>query len=96
MRDKLPDILRNKRARQIFFNENEHEPFKEALAVADISGDTDATFKRLQRFRNDLANSQTSTEIVKLLRSDSSRGQTVYELNQIGKFVSQLLNRASK
>ena len=56
MRDKLPDILRNQRARKIFLDENEPEPFKEALAVADISGDTDATFKRLQRFRNELAN----------------------------------------
>ena len=57
MRDKLPDILRNQRARKILLDENEPEPFKEALAVADISGDTDAAFKRLQRFRNDLATS---------------------------------------
>jgi hypothetical protein len=96
MRDKLPDILRNQRARKILLDENEPEPFKEALAVADISGDTDAAFKRLQRFRNDLATSQTKGQIAKLLRSDSSRQRTEYELNQIVKFATQLLNRAAK
>ena len=96
MRDKLPDIMRNKRARQVFFDESEPEPFKEALAVADISGDTDAALKRLQRFRSDLATSQTKTQITKLLRSDSSRGRTEYELNQIVKFASQLLRRVKK
>ena len=96
MRDKLPDILRNQRARRIFLDEDETEPFQEALAVADISGDTDAAFKRLQRFRNDLATSQTRGQIAKLLRSDSSRSRTEYELNQIVKFANQLLNRAAK
>ena len=96
MRDKLPDILRNKRARKIFFDKGESEPFREALAVADISGDTDATFKRLQRFRTDLATSQTKTQITKLLRSDSSRGRTEYELSQIMKFASQLMKRGEK
>ena len=96
MRDKLPDILRNQRARRILLDEDEDEPFKEALAVADISGDTDAAFKRLQRFRNDLATSQTRGQIAKLLRSDSSRTRTEYELNQIVKFANQLLNRAAK
>ena len=96
MRDKLPDIMRNKRARRIFFNESETEPFEEALAVADISGDTDAAFKRLQRFRNDLATSQTKGQITKLLQSDSSRGRTEYELNQIVKSSTQLLSRVKK
>ena len=96
MRDKLPDILRNKRARKIFFDKSESEPFREALAVADISGDTDATFKRLQRFRTDFATSQTKTQITKLLRSDSSRGRTEYELSQIMKFASQLMKRGAK
>ena len=96
MRDKLPDILRNRRARRIFFDEDEPEPFQEALAVADISGDTDAALKRLRRFRTDLATNQTKTQIRKLLRSDSSRGQTEYELNQIVKSASQLLNRLKK
>ena len=96
MRDKLPDILRNQSARKIFLDEDEPESFKEALAVADISGDTDAAFKRLQRFRNDLATSQTKNQIAKLLRSDSSRSRTEYELNQIVKFANQLLMRAAK
>ena len=96
MRDKLPAILSNQRARKILLDEDETEPFKEALAVADISGDTDAAFKRLQRFRNDLATSQTRGQIAKLMRSDSSRSRTEYELNQIVKFANQLLNRAAK
>ena len=96
MRDKLPDIMRNKRARKILFDESETEPFEEALAVADISGNTDAAFKRLQRFRNDLATSQTRGQITKLLQSDSSRGRTEYELNQIVKFSNQLLSRVKK
>ena len=96
MRDKLPAILSNQRARKILLDEDETEPFKEALAVADISGDTDAAFKRLQRFRNDLATSQTRGQIAKLMRSDSSRSRTEYELNQIVKFANQLLNRGAK
>lgn len=96
MRDKLPDILRNKKARRIFFDEDEDDPFREALAVADISGDTDATFKRLRRFRNDLATNQTKAQIGRLLRSDSSRSRTEYELNQISKSITQLLSRAKK
>ena len=96
MRDKLPDIMRNKTAKRAFFDEGDPEPFKEALAVADISGDTDAAFKRLQRFRNDLATSHTKGQITRLLRSDSSKGRTEYELSQIVKFANQLLNRAMK
>ena len=96
MRDKLPDILRNKKARRIFFDEDEDDPFREALAVADISGDTDATFKRLRRFRSDLATSQTKAQIGRLLRSDSSRSRTEYELNQIAKSINQLLSRAKR
>ena len=96
MRDKLPAILSNQRARKILLDEDETEPFKEALAVADISGDTDAAFKRLRRFRNDLATSQTRVQIAKLMRSDSSRSRTEYELNQVVKFANQLLNRAAK
>ena len=96
MRDKLPDILSSKRARRIFFDEDEIDPFGEALAVADISGDTDKTFKRVQRFRNDLATNQTRTQIHKLLRSDSSRGKIEYELTHIVKSVNQLLDRAKK
>ena len=93
MRDKLPDILRNKRARRIFLDEEETDPFGEALAVANISGDTDATFKRLRRFRTDLATTQTKTQIGKLLRSDSSKSRTEYELKQISKSISQMLSR---
>ena len=96
MRDKLPDILRNKKSRRIFFDEDEDDPFGEALAVADISGDTDATFKRLRRFRKDLATNQTKAQIGRLLRSDSSRSRTEYELNQIVKFANQLLSRAKR
>ena len=96
MRDKLPDVLRNQRARKIFLDGNDPEPFQEALAVADISGDTDAIFKRIQRFRNDLADSQKRRQIIKLLQSDSSRGRTKYELDQIVKSATQLLNRVTK
>ena len=96
MRDKLPDILRNQRARKILLDEDEPEPFKEALAVADISGDTDAVYKRLQRFRNDLGTDHTKKQVTKLLRTDSSRSRTEYELQQIVKFANQLLKRATK
>jgi len=96
MRDKLPDILRNQRARKVFFDEDEPEPFTEALAVADLSGDTDAVFKRLQRFRNDLGTDQTKAQVIKLLRSDSSRGNTKYELEHIVTFANTLLKRANK
>ena len=96
MRDKLPDILRNQRARKIFLDEDDRDPFNEARAVADISGDTDAVFKRLQRYRNDLANNQTKTQVTKLLRSESSRGNTEFELKQIVKLANQLLNRVKK
>lgn len=96
MRDKLPDIMRNKRARQVFFDESEPEPFKEALAVADISGDTDAVFKQLRKFRENLANNQTKAQINKLLKSAKSRGQTRYELEKIVTVANLLLSRVKK
>jgi hypothetical protein len=96
MRDKLPDILKNKAARQVFLDQDQPEPFKEALAIADISGNTDTAYKRLNRFRNDLADTATQDQIVKLLRNDRSKGQTEYELAQIQKYVNQLLKRKYK
>ena len=93
MRDKLPDILKNKNSRKILFDEKQPEPFKESLAVADLSGDTDSSYKRLQRFRKELADKATQDQIVKLLRSTTSQARTEYELNQIVKFVNQILKR---
>ena len=92
----MPNILRNQRARRIFLEEDEPEPYKEALAVAGIRGDNDAVLKRLQRFRNDLPTNQMRGQIAKLLRSDSSRSRTECELNQIVKFANQLLSREAK
>ena len=96
MRDKLPDILKNQSARRIFLDEGESEPFREALAVAELSGDTDATYKKLRRFRTDIANVQTKRQINKLLANDSTSGKTEYELDKIARTVNQILNRARK
>ena len=96
MRDKLPDILKNKNSRKILFDKKQPEPFKESLAVADLSGNTDSSYKRLQRFRIDLADKATQDQIVKLLKSTASQARTEYELNQIAKFVNRLLKRGSR
>lgn len=96
MRDKLPDIMRSKRAKQVFFDESETEPFKEALAEADISGDTDEAFKRLQKFRKYLATDQTKKQIIKLLAKASTKGKTQYELDQIAKSATKLKDRVKK
>jgi predicted transcriptional regulator len=93
MRDKLPDILRSQRARRIFLDEGEENPFKEALEVAELSGDTDAVFKRLQRFRNELGTQQTRRQIIKLLKNSQSRGNTKFELEKIVTLANQLLKR---
>ena len=92
MRDKLPDVLRNQRARRIFLDE-EDNPFGEALAIAELSGDTDAVFKRLQRFRNDLGTQQTKRQLNQLLKSKQSRSKTKFELEKIVSVASQLLKR---
>ncbi len=96
MRDKLPAIMGNKRSCKVFLDPEVEEPFEDALAIADLSGDTDAVFRRLQRFRKDLAQDTTQTQVRKLLQKDSSRGQTEYELERVVKSASQLLARNQK
>ena len=93
MRDKLSSILNNKKAKKIFFDEAENDPFGEALEVANISGDTNAIYKRLERFRKDLGTDDTRKEIRKLLRGKATSGKTEYELRQIAKFISDLLKK---
>lgn len=91
MRDKLPVVLGNKKARKIFFDKEEKEPFREAIEIADMSGDTNTTFKRLERFRTDLGTDDTRSQVRKLLRAQATRGKTEYELKQISRFVADLL-----
>ena len=96
LRDRLPDILNSKSARAMFFDEDEDDPFREALAIADARGDTNAVLKRLKRFRNEIATRDTKTQIGKLLKATSTKGTTEYELKQIVKLANQLLERASR
>ena len=93
MRDKLPVVLKNKKTRKIFFDKEEKEPFREAIEIADMSGDTDTTFKRLERFRTDLGTDDTRSKVRKLLRAQATRGKTKYELKQIYRFVADLLKK---
>ena len=97
MRDKLPAILGNKKARNIFFDQEEKEPFREAVEVASMSGDTNTTLKRLERFRTDLGTHDTRKQIKQLLRVQATKGKTEYELKHISKFAADLLEgRASR
>ena len=91
MRDSLPAILGNKKARRVFFDSDEQDPFGEALDIANISGDTNSTFKRLERFRKDLGTDDTRKQIGKLLRNAATKGKTEYELKRISNFVEKLL-----
>lgn len=93
MRNKLPAVLGNRKARKIFLDEEEKEPFREAVEVASMSGDTNATLKRLERFRTDLGTDDRRRQIRQLLRGQATRGKTEYELKQIAKFVGDLLKK---
>lgn len=90
MRDKLPAILGNKKAKRIF-DQEEKEPFREAIEIADMSGDTNTTLKRLARFRTDLGTDDTRRQIKQLLRGQATRKKTEYELRKISRFVADLL-----
>ena len=90
MRDKLPAILGNKKAKRIF-DQEEKEPFREAIEIADMSGDTNTTLKRLARFRTDLGTDDTRRQIRQLLRGQATRKKTEYELRKISRFVADLL-----
>ena len=90
MRDKLPAILGNKKAKRIF-DQEEKEPFREAIEIADRSGDTNTTFKRLARFRTDLGTDDTRRQIRQLLRGQATRKKTEFELRKISRFVADLL-----
>ena len=94
MRDNLPDILKNKRARRKLLDEDEDDPFGEALALAEMSGDTNKTLKQIERFHRYLGEAATKQQIRSLLRSDGTRGATEYELNQITKIIERLMKRA--
>ena len=92
MRESLADILKNKRARRKLLDED--DPFAEALALAEMSGDTNKTRKQLERFHKYLGEAPTKQQIRSLLRSDSTRGATEYELKQITKIIERLMKRA--
>ena len=93
MRDKLPAILGNRKARKIFLNKDESDPFGEALEIANASGDTNAIYKRLERFRKDLGTVATRNQIRKLLSDSNTAGKTEFELRKISKFTSDLLKK---
>ena len=94
MRDRLPVILGNKRAKEAFFDKEEDEPFKEAFAIAEAKGDANTTIKRLERFRKDIGKAERQNEIEKLLKRDSTRGQTSFELKRIAVIVNKMLEKA--
>ena len=94
MRDKLPVILGNKRAKEVFFDKEEDEPFKEAFAIAEAKGDANTTIKRLERFRRDIGKAERQDEIEKLLKRDSTKGQTSFELKKIAGIVNKMLEKA--
>ena len=93
MRENLPDILKNKRAKKKLIEEDEITAFNEALEIAEMSGDTNKTLKQLEKFRKYLGEDPTKRQIRSLLRSDTTKGHTEYELKQIKTFTERLLNR---
>ena len=93
MRDKLPAILGNKKARKIFLDESEHSPFGTALKVASSSGDMDTVLNRLERFRKDLGTDDTKRQVARLLRNPKTTGKTEYELERISRFAEELLKK---
>lgn len=93
MRDSLPPILDNKKARKTFFDETESDPFGEALEIANISGDTNTTLKRLQSFRKFLGTDDARKQIIRLLKNSTTRGKTRYELDRILKLTANLVNK---
>ncbi len=95
MRDSLSAILSNKKARGILLAEDEQDPFGEALETANISGDTDTTLKRLERYRKDLGTNETKKQIRKLLQNATTKGKTDYALRQIARLAGELRKRAS-
>ena len=95
MRDSLPAILGNKKARNIFLDEEELDPFGEALVAASISGDTDTTLKRLERYRKDLGSDDTKKQILRLLRQSATKGKTEYALKQISRIAEGLRERVN-
>ena len=96
MRDHLPVILDNQRARRRLLNKDEDDAFAEALEIAKQSGDTDATFKRLKKFRDDLGSTQTKTQLTNLLKNEASKKKTEFEINKIITTMQQLLKRANR
>ena len=96
MRDSLPDILSSRRSRKIFLDEEEEDSFGEALAVAEMTGDTNKTLKQIKRFRVMLGENTTSNQIRRLLLAEATRGQTEYELNHIIQFIDRIKQRAEQ
>ena len=96
MRDKLPDILGNKKARETFLDKEEEHPFTAALEEAEKRGGTSNILKRLGKYRQDLVKRETRDQILKLLEQETTRGETEYHLNQIVKNINQVQKRAQR
>lgn len=96
MRDKLPDILADKKARKIFLEEDADDAFENALQIAHIHGSTDSTFKWIQSFRKKLAASDTRKQIGKLLQNKATKNKTEYELKKITQLMEGSVRRNNR
>ena len=96
MRDKLPIILGNKRARAVFLDEEEDSPFSEAFTIVQAKGDANSTIQKLQRFRKDIGRAERQDEIVKLLKGSTTGGQTLFELDKIKSIIKKMLDKAPR
>ncbi len=95
MRDHLPDILKSRKAKRILLDQDEEDPFDEALAVAETTGDTSKTMKQLEKFRKYLADDSNKRQIRRLLQDEGKKGPAEYHLKQITRSIDRLVKRTS-
>ena len=96
LRDKLPAILSNKTARKLFLNENEESPFEDALEIAQYSGDTNSTFKRIRQFRMFLGQSETKKQIQKLQEDNGTKRRIEFEMKKLRSLINSLEGRKNQ
>ncbi|MCY3734984.1 MAG: hypothetical protein OXG13_01205 [Gemmatimonadaceae bacterium] len=96
LRDELPVIMSDKRARKRFLGEDAEDRFGEALELAEATGGSNYTLRKLKQFHRFVAEENTEREIESLLNNDGTTKVTAFALDKIYDMVARLSPKAQR
>lgn len=96
LRDELPVIMGDKRARKRFLADEPEDRFEEALELAESTGGSNYTLKKLSQFQRFVTQENTEEEIRALLDTSGTKSKTEFALNKIYDVVARFSPKAKR